>query len=53
MMEMMISAIGSVGFPIAACCGMFYLFNEFKTLLNEMNITLTRICDKLELEEGK
>ena len=34
-----ISAIGSVGFPIVACCGLFYLYNE----------TITKITNTLEL----
>ena len=34
-----ITAIGSVGFPIVACCGLFYLYNE----------TITKITNTLEL----
>lgn len=34
-----IAAIGSVGFPIVACCGLFYLYNE----------TITKITNTLEL----
>ena len=34
-----ISAIGSVGFPIVACCGLFYLYNE----------TITKITNTLDL----
>ena len=34
-----IQAIGSVGFPIVACCGLFYLYNE----------TITKITNTLEL----
>ena len=35
----LISAIGSVGFPIVACCGLFYLYNE----------TITKITNTLDL----
>ena len=34
-----VAAIGSVGFPIVACCGLFYLYNE----------TITKITNTLEL----
>lgn len=34
-----IQAIGSVGFPIVACCGLFYLYNE----------TIIKITNTLEL----
>lgn len=34
-----IQAIGSVGFPIIACCGLFYLYNE----------TITKITNTLDL----
>lgn len=35
----LISAIGSVGFPIVACCALFYLYNE----------TITKITNTLDL----
>ena len=34
-----LTAIGSVGFPIVACCGLFYLYNE----------TITKITNTLDL----
>lgn len=54
-----ISAIGSVGFPIVACCGLFYLYDRtikdivnaldnVNTTLNQVNITLDKITRKLE-----
>lgn len=33
-------AIGSVGFPIVAACGMFYLYDK---TIRELTITLTKI----------
>ena len=38
-MQAIISAIGSVGFPIIACIGLFYLYNE----------TITKITNTLDL----
>lgn len=34
-----LQAIGSVGFPIVACCALFYLYNE----------TITKITNTLDL----
>ena len=48
-------AIGSIGFPIVACIGLFYLYNETITklvnTLTKMDTTLDRICDELKLEK--
>lgn len=55
----LISAIGSVGFPIVACCGLFYLYDRtikdivnaldnVNTTLNQVNTTLDKITTKLE-----
>lgn len=41
-----IQAIGSVGFPIVASIGMFYLYNKTVT---ELTNTLTRMDKTLEL----
>lgn len=35
----LMQAIGSVGFPIVACCALFYLYNE----------TITKITNTLDL----
>lgn len=37
-------AIGSVGFPIVAACGMFYLYDK---TIRELTITLTKIDSTL------
>lgn len=37
--DFIITAIGSVGFPIVACCCLFYLYNQ----------TITKITNTLEL----
>lgn len=41
-----LQAIGSVGFPIVACCAMFYLYNK---ILGELTTTLTKIDSTLEI----
>ena len=54
-----INAIGSVGFPIVACVGLFKLYdktikeivnalNEVKSVLTNVNSTLNRIDSTLE-----
>lgn len=60
-----INSIGSVGFPIVACIGIFYLYNKTVTelvnslvnvtkTLDNVNLTLDNINEKLkELETGK
>lgn len=48
-----ISAIGSVGFPIVACCAMFYLYDKtitkLTTTLETMDKTLDKILDRLDM----
>lgn len=41
-----LQAIGSVGFPIVACCAMFYLYNE---IMGDLTTTLTKIDTTLEI----
>lgn len=49
-----IQAIGSVGFPIVACCAMFYLYDKTITkltsTLERIDKTLDKVLDKLEIE---
>lgn len=46
------TAISTVGFPIVACCVMFYLYDktlrEVITTLKELSATLASIRDKLD-----
>ena len=50
-----ISAIGSVGFPIVACCALFWLYDKtitkLTTTLERMDKTLDKIIDRLDLEK--
>jgi hypothetical protein len=41
-----IQAIGSVGFPIVACCGMFYLYNK---TITELTMALNKIQTALDV----
>ena len=56
----LINAIGSVGFPIVACVGLFHLYDKtikdivnaldnVNTTLNNVNATLDKITSKLEM----
>lgn len=44
-MQMILQAIGSVGFPIVACCGMFYLYNS---MMSKITVTLEKLDSTLE-----
>ena len=43
--------ITSVGFPIAACCFLFYLLNKQMETLNELKIVMTKLIDKLDVDD--
>lgn len=43
--------IGSVGFPIAACCFLFMQLNRQTETLNELKIVMTKLIDKLDVED--
>ena len=54
-----VAAIGSVGFPIVACCALFYLYDKTITkltstldkvtdTLDKMDKTLERVMDKID-----
>lgn len=42
-----LTAIGSVGFPIVACCYMFYLYNKQIEVINDLKIVLAEIKEKI------
>lgn len=46
-----ISAIGSVGFPIVACCALFYLYDKtitkLTTTLEKVDKTLDKMFDRV------
>ena len=47
-----VNAIGSVGFPIVACCGLFYLYDktikDIVNALDNVNQTLTSVNSTLD-----
>lgn len=49
------TAIGSVGFPIVACCALFYLYNETITkitnTLNLLNKSIELIAEELKVKD--
>lgn len=49
--NMIIQAIGSVGFPIVACCALFYLYDKtitkLTTTLEKVDKTLDKVFDKV------
>lgn len=52
--NVIIQAIGSVGFPIVACCAMFYLYDKtitkLTTTLERIDKTLDKVLDKLDIK---
>lgn len=55
--QIILSAIGSVGFPIVACIGLFYLYDrtikDLTTTLTKVNAALDGIKDTLDKLEEK
>lgn len=45
---MLIQAIGSVGFPIVACCALFKLYQDFSKTLEQISATMKAIEIRLE-----
>ena len=54
MYDQIVTAIGSVGFPIVAACGIFYLYDktikEITQTLIKVNNTLEHISQQLRME---
>ena len=50
-----ISAIGSVGFPIVACCALFYLYDKTITkltaTLEKVDKTLDKMFDRVVMND--
>lgn len=48
----LVNAVGSVGFPIVACCGLFYLYDktikDIVNALDNVNQTLTQVNSTLD-----
>ena len=52
-----LTAIGSVGFPIVACCALFYLYDKTITkltaTLDKVDKTLDKVCERLDSLETR
>lgn len=55
--NLIMSAIGSVGFPIVACCALFYLYDKTITkltaTLDKVDKTLDKMYDRIESVEKR
>lgn len=53
----LLTAIGSVGFPIVACCALFYLYNETITkitnTLDLLNKSVEMLADELKRKKNE
>ena len=50
-MNELITVINSTGFPIVACCIMFYLYNKQIDVIAKLSTAIDRLTDKLEGDE--
>ena len=53
MVEEITQLITNVGFPIACCVVLFINNSKFTEALNQLNLTLTELTNRLENIEGK
>lgn len=55
-MSSIATLVGSVGFPIVACCGMAWFiaktFRDFNNLMTKNNILTEQLIDLLENDKG-
>lgn len=56
--NIILQAIGSVGFPIVACCALFYLYDKtitkLTTTLEKVDKTLDKVFDKVNtMKDGE
>lgn len=49
----LISAVSSVGFPIAACCVMFMQNNKLQDTLKDISVVMQKMADSLDDLEKK
>ena len=48
-----ITIISTVGFPIFACCVMFWQNNNLQKTLSDIQITMQKMADSIEDMEGR
>lgn len=58
MYDQIVTAIGSVGFPIVAACAMFYLcyttIDKMTNAINDLTMVMELVKDRLDIKtEGK
>lgn len=52
-MQIFAQIVGSVGFPIAACCVMFFQNNKLQDTLKEIAVTMQKMADSIDDLENK
>lgn len=51
--EIIAQLVGSVGFPIAACCVMFAQNNKLQDTLKDISVTMQKMADAISDLEDK
>jgi hypothetical protein len=51
--NILIQAISTVGFPIAACCVMFMQNNKLQDTLKDISVTMQKMADAIDDMETK
>lgn len=51
--NILIQAISTVGFPIAACCVMFMQNNKLQDTLKDISVTMQKMADAIDDLEKK
>lgn len=51
--NVLIQAISTVGFPIAACCVMFKQNNKLQDTLKDISVTMQKMADAIDDMEKK
>ena len=51
--NVLIQAISTVGFPIAACCVMFMQNNKLQDTLKDISVTMQKMADAIDDLEKK
>lgn len=51
--NVLIQAISTVGFPIAACCVMFMQNNKLQDTLKDISVTMQKMADAIDDMEEK
>ena len=52
-MTELVNVINSTGFPIVACCIMFYLYNKQMDVISKLSTAIDGLSDRLDSEKGE